>query len=124
MRACLRYTKNSRTKKITRGKLMTIDSLSKDHFALNKTEKRIRRKRREKIFVDRAEKVICNALEKFLAQEGIEFDRDSLDLESRKLAKALAARFGKYSNSDISGLDVQDESAFFDALLQQVTSKS
>lgn len=103
---------------------MSLESLNKSHFALSKTEKGIRRKRREKIFVDRAEKVICDALEKFLTQEGVAFEKGSLGLESRQLAKNLAARFGKYSDADISGLDVEDESAFFDALLRQVKSTS
>lgn len=101
---------------------MPMESLNKSHFSLNKTEKGIRRKRREKIFVDRAEKVICDALEKFLTQEGVAFDKGSLGVESRQLARNLATRFGKYSNADISGLDVDDESAFFDALLKQVKS--
>lgn len=103
---------------------MVMNSLEKSQFSLSKTEKKLRRGRRKKVFVDRAEKVICDALEKFLSQEGVAFDKVALGVESRQLAQTLAERFSKYSKSDVSGLEIDDESAFFDALLQHVKRKS
>jgi hypothetical protein len=103
---------------------MQFNGLKKLDFSLNKTEKNIRRKRREGIFVDRAEKIIIDALEKFFSQENVKYNALELRRESRALAKTLAERFKKYSDADISGLDVQTESAFFDALLEKVNSAS